>query len=53
MSQDPIQVNFSTLDSLKSQLLDLGIALDNTDRPLGQSYDQILSGAGEFASYLQ
>jgi hypothetical protein len=50
---DPIAVGYSTLDGLKKHALDLGIALDNAHHPLGDSYDRVLGGAGQFADHLQ
>ncbi|MGL5857610.1 MAG: hypothetical protein ACRC35_04250 [Angustibacter sp.] len=52
MSSDPIKADYGTLGELQRQVLDLGIALDNTRQPLGRGYDQVLSGAGQFADHL-
>jgi hypothetical protein len=52
-AHDPIAVNYSTLEALKGQILNLGVALDNTHYPLGDSYDRVLGGAGQFADHLQ
>ena len=53
MSNDPIHVTYSSLDDLKSQMLNLGIALDNAATshvtPSGTS---ITTGAGQFSGDL-
>jgi hypothetical protein len=53
MADDPITANYAALEALKGQMLDLGIALDNTQRPLGECYDMLLVGAGQFADQLR
>ena len=53
MSTDPIHVSHATLADLKSQLLNLGVALDNAApgavAPGGSS---VTTGAGQFAADL-
>jgi hypothetical protein len=51
-AHDPIAVSYSTLEALRTQLLDLGVALSNTQAPLGECYDKILDGSGQFADQL-
>lgn len=53
MSEDPIHVTYSTLDDLKSQLLNLGVALDNAvTSHVTPSSTSVTTGAGQFSGDL-
>jgi hypothetical protein len=53
MSRDPIAADFSALEALKRQLLDLGISLDNMHHPLGIACEALLGGIGQFADQVR
>lgn len=52
MTSDPIQVSYTTLASLKRQLTDLSLALDNSVRPLREGASSVVEGAGEVGGAL-
>ena len=52
MSDDPIKVDYATLGSLKRQLKDLSIALDNSKTPVHTAHTDIVAGAGEVGHLL-
>lgn len=52
MSDDPIKVDYQTLSSLKRQLKDLSVALDNSKTPVHTAHTEIATGAGEVAHKL-
>jgi hypothetical protein len=53
MGSDPIHVSYANLDDLKSQLSELGIALDNAvPGAVTPTVSSVDSGAGQFAADL-
>ena len=53
MTTDPIKVSYATLADLKSQLLNLGIALDNAaPGAVTPGAASVTAGAGQFAGDL-
>jgi hypothetical protein len=53
MADEPIHANYASLDDLKSQLLNLGIALDNAGTAgVTPAAGSVTTGAGEFADQM-
>jgi len=50
--EEPLSVDFTTLDDLTHDMKELSIAFDNTKQPLGNAHDDIITGAGQFSAQL-
>jgi hypothetical protein len=51
--EEPLSVEFTTLDDLAHDMKELSIAFDNSQQPLTKGHDDVITGAGQFVTELQ
>ena len=51
--EEPLSAEFTTLDDLIHDMKELSIAFDNSQQPLSEAHDRVVTGAGELTTELQ